>query len=1009
MECGTYQSPQSSFLCNNTGDEKQQFQENTSFFDNNTFNGFQVNDNNEQPTTYKHQNVPDNNMYPNFQYNVNDNVDNVNAKKHSMHQSFSHTTTNNVDCGLGLMGNQRQHLKYSFDTYNGDPNTPTSNSVDDYLSINNSLPFSFSHDSQQPQQHHLNQEEEQSNQLPNLRKGSVYDGMLYKNHNCHGNSNNNITNNSYERFLQSATTKSDENERNVYKEINGKYYGGKQQRRMSLQHNLFYGRKDSYTGNFNNYTNNGGGGKLPYNQHRYGLNQNIHHKSSEPFYTPPKIAERGETSYGLYDSIKDEVKKLSIKESIGNPINSSGGGMLGLDYEHHHQMEKIKEEEDVEDIMCITPTFNQSPLMVLNEINKVMKSVDDDNDCQNTTFFSSNSNNNQSDNYLDNINSIPEQKRVMIQKRAPFRPRISIMKVTKRKCGWAYDDSNKKTFDVEEFRKQLLKAYEEKNNFTSSNGDGSLSNNLFETTTKSPEIIVEEEMDDDSNKPYMNIGIEHQAKVKPWTGKQIKQPEQKKEAAVMLFDPKVISHLTQETVAAYEALACSEVMPKRGRNIELALHILYENKGNIQASVMDLMRIDELEWDMYPIVSGTKYLLTDHWSKLEMNAFCEAIFKTEKNFNKMSKEIGTKSIKQCVEFYYFWKSACPEDYRKLKNLLRKKQLLRKALCKLPTEVYIKIKEKIDNAIEEDELPEINIDNDDEEMPDLIASITKNDNIIIEPRKSLETSAKVEEFTPLETLTNPSLGETYKKNINNDKSNSTENIQDSPSSYSWMHSDNAASDLPESLCKSIDNKSLMNMIPSTIPYHPSPVAPKKGAQPQADGFFHCRLCDKRFEKVKSLNAHMKSHAMKARAEAEAKNQQTSQQNKQHMILNEQGAIGQNIMHTQHQQFNPPPHPLNLSGVFGDTNNITNLFSAANSLTSQFHNRQRDIANTLFGQTTPNEALNPLLQSMFPQTLIRTPPSLNLTNDKIFGVIPRNIGLQGSNQYENSNINTSTILK
>lgn len=47
--------------------------------------------------------------------------------------------------------------------------------------------------------------------------------------------------------------------------------------------------------------------------------------------------------------------------------------------------------------------------------------------------------------------------------------------------------------------------------------------------------------------------------------------------------------------------------------------------------------------------------------------------------------------------------------------------------------------------------------------------------------------------------------------------------------------------------------------------------KKGAQPSADGFFHCRLCDKRFEKVKSLNAHMKSHAMKARAEAEAASQ------------------------------------------------------------------------------------------------------------------------------------------
>uniref|UniRef100_A0A0N4VZQ0 C2H2-type domain-containing protein n=1 Tax=Haemonchus placei TaxID=6290 RepID=A0A0N4VZQ0_HAEPC len=69
--------------------------------------------------------------------------------------------------------------------------------------------------------------------------------------------------------------------------------------------------------------------------------------------------------------------------------------------------------------------------------------------------------------------------------------------------------------------------------------------------------------------------------------------------------------------------------------------------------------------------------------------------------------------------------------------------------------------------------------------------------------------------------------------------------------------------------------------------------KKGAQPSADGFFHCRLCDKCFEKVKvlvngpyhvipfsfllfqSLNAHMKSHAMKARAEAEAKAQVDAQ--------------------------------------------------------------------------------------------------------------------------------------
>ncbi|WKY11516.1 hypothetical protein Q1695_003242 [Nippostrongylus brasiliensis] len=67
----------------------------------------------------------------------------------------------------------------------------------------------------------------------------------------------------------------------------------------------------------------------------------------------------------------------------------------------------------------------------------------------------------------------------------------------------------------------------------------------------------------------------------------------------------------------------------------------------------------------------------------------------------------------------------------------------------------------------------------------------------------------------------------------------------------------------------------NYQPSAPRSQPPSSGSKKGAQPSADGFFHCRLCDKCFEKVKSLNAHMKSHAMKARAEAEAKAQVDAQ--------------------------------------------------------------------------------------------------------------------------------------
>lgn len=40
----------------------------------------------------------------------------------------------------------------------------------------------------------------------------------------------------------------------------------------------------------------------------------------------------------------------------------------------------------------------------------------------------------------------------------------------------------------------------------------------------------------------------------------------------------------------------------------------------------------------------------------------------------------------------------------------------------------------------------------------------------------------------------------------------------------------------------------SLIAFFLQLHRTPV--KKGAQPAADGFFHCRLCDKYFEKVNS---------------------------------------------------------------------------------------------------------------------------------------------------------------
>ncbi|KAE9416483.1 hypothetical protein Angca_006013 [Angiostrongylus cantonensis] len=374
-------------------------------------------------------------------------------------------------------------------------------------------------------------------------------------------------------------------------------------------------------------------------------------------------------------------------------------------------------------------------------------------------------------------------------------------------------------------------------------------------------------------RPHINIGREYQARVRKWNDRKIHNSELEaiEDRDEIIFSPDILSDIENDQIEAFELLACSQAIPRPGRNKELALHLLMENKGNIEAAVADLLRSDTLDWEQYQIIYGSHYLDSVNWSPEEVNAFQDAIYKTEKDFHQVAQEVHTlhidmiivvisfifflsdivviskwscfqlpsKTVRECVEFYYTWKKTCPDDYRKLRNLRRKRQLLELNL------------QQMDEGVGVLRQPWYQFP-DSEEMRDLVGWPGQVALVffLLEGMSRFSISPPPVAISPLREV--PSL----------------------------LSSSSSISHALLGLRQSPPLKDLSGLQRNYQPSAPrtqfsSTSGTKKGAQPSADGFFHCRLCDKCFEKVKSLNAHMKSHAMKARAEAEAKAQVDAQ--------------------------------------------------------------------------------------------------------------------------------------
>ncbi|KAF3845182.1 hypothetical protein F7725_008345 [Dissostichus mawsoni] len=101
-------------------------------------------------------------------------------------------------------------------------------------------------------------------------------------------------------------------------------------------------------------------------------------------------------------------------------------------------------------------------------------------------------------------------------------------------------------------------------------------------------------------------------------------------------------------------LACTSVLCGGGTNQELAHHCLYECKGDIMAA-LSLLMLSNPVFPKSHYLAHYHYSGSDSWTAAERRQFNKGIAAYKKDFFMVQKQVITKSVAQCVEFYYTYK------------------------------------------------------------------------------------------------------------------------------------------------------------------------------------------------------------------------------------------------------------------------------------------------------------------------------------------------------------------
>ncbi|XP_053122937.1 zinc finger protein 541 isoform X2 [Hemicordylus capensis] len=179
--------------------------------------------------------------------------------------------------------------------------------------------------------------------------------------------------------------------------------------------------------------------------------------------------------------------------------------------------------------------------------------------------------------------------------------------------------------------------------------DGTLLFSLVKDTTK---ISIE---------PHINIGSRFQAQIPDLQERS--SLENYEHPALLVWKPWgdiTTNKETQKRATDLLKLACSSAMPGGGTNLELAVHCLHEAQGNILEALEMLLLQGPQKPPCHPL-ANYHYSGSHLWTPAEKQLFKKAFGLHKKDFYLIQMKIQTKTVSQCVEYYYSWKKILKFD------------------------------------------------------------------------------------------------------------------------------------------------------------------------------------------------------------------------------------------------------------------------------------------------------------------------------------------------------------